>query len=352
MTYKKYIIFFILAIMLFSCVNLIIWQYATQYLLSDKFGFGGELSRIGYIVDSRQPRMPINDLPARHLEFRDYSTQQVDVLTVGDSFSHGGAGGKNRYYQDYIAAIQNASVLNLARFNFEEGSINTVITLLNSGYIDRIKPKYILLQSVERVCLERFADNVDFSHNMSTKDIDRYYSEHTQFLYPVPATSFINTANIKYLYYRIRYLFSDSPTRNVITAKLTKPFFNVKNEKMLLFFRDDINNIAKFNKGKVPTLNSNLNRLSRMLDVKGIKLYFMPIVDKYNLYSTFIENNKYPSSFFFEELRLLPKEYTLIDSKAILLDALKRGEKDIFYADDTHWSWRASEIIFNRVRFE
>lgn len=41
----------------------------------------------------------------------------------------------------------------------------------------------------------------------------------------------------------------------------------------------------------------------------------MPVVDKCNLYRTFIINNHYSESVFFEEMRLLPKKYEYINTK-------------------------------------
>lgn len=78
----------------------------------------------------------------------------------------------------------------------------------------------------------------------------------------------------------------------------------------------------------------------------------MPAVDKYNLYSPYIVSNKYPQSIFFEYLETLPKNYVFINTKKILLEELKKGEKDIFYADDTHWSYKANDIIINDIEFK
>jgi hypothetical protein len=128
--------------------------------------------------------------------------------------------------------------------------------------------------------------------------------------------------------------------------------FNVKDGATLLFYREDIKNIEKSNAASIANLNDNLNLLADKLAKKGIRLYFMPCVDKYNLYGEFIVNNRYPRSTFFELLRSLPKRYTFIDTKSILIKELRKGEKDIFYADDTHWSWKASQKIFETVRFD
>jgi hypothetical protein len=91
--------------------------------------------------------------------------------------------------------------------------------------------------------------------------------------------------------------------------------------------------------------------LADKLTTKGVKLYFMPCADKYDIYSKFIINNKYPQNQFFEKLRPLQKRYTLIDTKALLSKELDKGIKDIYYFDDAHWSWKASETIFKQVKF-
>lgn len=101
----------------------------------------------------------------------------------------------------------------------------------------------------------------------------------------------------------------------------------------------------------VRSWNDSLNTLAERLAGKGIRLCFMPTVDKYTLYSDYLVRKPFPQSTFFEDLRKLPKHYTLIDTKAILAAEVAKGEKDVFYADDTHWSWKASRLIFDAVRF-
>jgi hypothetical protein len=78
----------------------------------------------------------------------------------------------------------------------------------------------------------------------------------------------------------------------------------------------------------------------------------MPPADKYTIYSEYIANNPYPPSTFFELLRPLPKKYIFVDTKAVLSQAVKNGEKDIYYSDDTHWSWKASKLIAESMRFK
>jgi hypothetical protein len=89
--------------------------------------------------------------------------------------------------------------------------------------------------------------------------------------------------------------------------------------------------------------------LAQKLKEKSIQLIFMPAVNKYDLYSSFIINNKYPMDPFFDRIRTLEKDYIFIDTKDILLKQLNKGEKDIYYIDDTHWSYKSSDIVTDDI---
>ena len=54
---------------------------------------------------------------------------------------------------------------------------------------------------------------------------------------------------------------------------------------------------------------------------------------------------------FFELLREQPKEYVFVDTKKLLTEEVNKGEKDVYYADDTHWSWKASKKIAESMKF-
>ncbi|MDO9309319.1 MAG: hypothetical protein Q7V04_09675 [Deltaproteobacteria bacterium] len=351
MSYKSCTRRFIAALCIFIALNFLVWNIWTEQLLTDSDGLGGDLARTGYITGIKQPRRAYTDLPRHHIEFQDYHDQPVDVLTIGDSFSNGGGGGKNSFYQDYIATENNMSVLNIGMLSQNQGPLSTLVVLNNSGYLDIIKPKVILLQSAEKTVIERLGRITTFDDTRRIEDIKRFYKEHRENPTYLPPVKFINTGNVKFLYYSLIYRFKDSVNGKVIVRKLSKPLFSTKLDSTLVFWHDDIRNLPKQTPEAVNLLNDNLNRMADLLATKGIKLYFMPAVDKYNLYRDYIIDNPYPESRLFETMRTLPKKYTLIDTKAILAKALSNGKKDIYYADDTHWSWKATELIFNEVRF-
>ena len=359
LTYKRYSFYLLAFVVCFLLYNAAVWKIFTERLLTDRYSEGGDLARMGYVSGSKYYRGNSIDLPRRHLEFEDYKGGPIDVLVIGDSFSNGSNGGENRYYQDYIASLYNLRVLNVKPF-IDLDFLTLAACFANNGFLDTVRPRYLIISSTEKFCIERFAKRIDFGTNLSMAKLaafrqydfrpfsDENAGDDNQLRFGM-----INEGNFKFFLYKIFYRYSDHAFFSKTYKKsLYVPLFTVKDGTTLLFYRDDVKNIGYSVQGTMELLNDNLNRLADKLADKGIKLYFMPCVDKYNLYSEFIIDNSYPNSRFFELLRPLPKRYTLIDTKAILLPEVRKGVKDVYYADDTHWSCKASEKIFKSVKFD
>ena len=114
---------------------------------------------------------------------------------------------------------------------------------------------------------------------------------------------------------------------------------------MLLAYGEDLTAADNLTNNEMQKLNENFNILAEKLNKLNIQLIFMPVVDKYDLYSDFIVDNPYPQNQFFDLLRPMKKNYSFIDTKAILQQLLKNNVQDVFHPDDTHWSYKASEAI-------
>lgn len=356
--YRRLAVLYIGYVALFVSANYAIWKLRTEVLLTKKYD-GGDLARMGYLHGVREYRKKYDDLPLRHLEMKEFRGQPVDMLVIGDSFSNGGGEGRNSYYQDYIASLNNLTVLNVFPYKGSGDLImgfnpaSTLAVLYNSGYLDLIKPKCVLLESAERYSIPRFGLPLNFTATATVEQLREYYRDKDVPLDYLPSVSFINEGNFKYLYYNFLYNFSDHAFRRLVYRKrLTVPLFSVGDGRTLIFHGDEVQNLTLVTPEYVRTMNDNLNRISDLLAEKGIRLSFMPIVDKSNLYHDYLVDHRYPQSGFFEQLRALPRRYTLVDTKKILADRLRRSEKDLFHADDSHWSWRASEAIFREVRFD
>ena len=360
--YKKFTFLMIISLLITLIFHLIIWNYITKYVLlvNDNI-YTGDLGRISLFANTAYPRQAYPskksvNLKKEHIEYKDWnsSTEKISMITIGDSFSNAATQGTNPFYQDYISTFNNINILNLHQISKAKNYIETIAILNNNGILDQIKPKYILIESVERFAINRFSIDVNLSITNNYNDvvyemnnlINNYLSRDKQI-------KFVNDKNIKAFKNNILYNFDDNAfNSNVYKVKLKKDFFTSKEKNTLLYFHGDIKAIALATKENIKKLNDNFNKLAILLKEKGIKLYFMPAVDKYNLYEPYIINNTHPKSTFFEYLRKLPKEYTLIDTKDILSKELNKATKDLYYPDDTHWSYKASEAIFKKVKFE
>jgi len=354
-TYKNFCIICILFLLSLVVFNLVVWHGFTKQLLTREDGYMvGDLARMGYLPRHIDRRKNAVDLPRRHFEITEYTGQTIDVITLGDSFSHGLGLGNNRFYQDYLASLSDLNVLNLQPYSGAKNYLEVIAILLNSGYLAELKPRYVLLEMVERSCVSRLDEPVDFTITDTLEKSRSFYNNGTAIFNntgDLPETSYFNTGNLKFLLYNIGYLFSDHAfSGKVYRTSLRESLFSGAHGNELLFVDKDLRKLKSVNSEVVTKINDNLNELARRLKSHGIELIFMPPPNKYTLYRRFLADDSYPQSFFFEELRPLPKEYQFIDTKEILDRELDRGEMDIYYKDDTHWSWKASKAIFEQVR--
>ncbi|WP_320034602.1 hypothetical protein [Halarcobacter sp.] len=355
--YRKFTYRFIGILVLLILFHFTVWNIYTKYVFPENYNVG-DLGRMSYLKDSLFPRVSEVTLPKKHMESHEWDWKDTDLITLGDSFSNGGGAGKNTYYQDYIASYNDFRVLNLKQLTKNDNYLNSIIALYNNGFFDKIKVDYVLIESVEREAIRRFTMKTDLTLSLSNEEIkNKLDNSKNQFqggpLAKENINSFISNLNVNALKYNILYNFKDNAySSNVYRLKLTKEFFSVKDSNILLAYKDDLKRLHMATKKNVELMNENINKVAKLLKTKNIKLYFMPAVDKYNLYSKYIIDNKYPKSTFFEYLRDLPKEYIFIDTKKILLEELEKGKKDIFYSDDTHWSFNASRTIFEKVKFD
>lgn len=347
-------IFSIFALLLFSYHLLVFTFFSSQVIAVKPPMYVGDLVRLSYQVDFIKLKESKNTLSKQHLEGAEYKNQNIDVLTIGDSFSNGGASGNNAFYQDYIATINDFNVLNIRRLSFAGKSIaNTFFALYNNDILDQIKPRIILLSLGSRDLVNHFGKELHWDYK---PDIQAIFEE-IKGMKPLDLTSYqltnvpiVNSANLKLSFYSIGYKFTPC-IYSVCKFPLRESMFTVVSDKEILIYKKSLSFLYKSTSVNIAKVNKNLNRIAKMLKEKGIKFYFMPAVTKYDLYSDFIESNPYPKDQLFDLLTPLKKEYTLINTKEILFTSLMEGEKDLFYADDTHWSAKASNKIFTETKF-
>lgn len=351
---KTFVVTFFAVSFVFVAFHSLVWKFETQKIYSGEYRVGDLGSRIGFVSGSIDYRHDATELPKKHVDSFKLTAAQLqephDILTIGDSFSNGQGGGENPFYQDYLASIYDKKILNIQSFD-GQSQVETVATLLNSGYLDKIKPKYIVIQCIERDIAKRFAKPQNMDISLQPEEATKQLL-HNKPKWQVPTYGFINSGNYKFAAYGILRNFNDRAFfTECYSLKLKNKMFSVKNSDLLLVFHEDIKNNKDKTDANIEAINQNLNALQRKLASKDIKLVFLPSPDKYNLYYDFLVDKKYGNAEFFEKIAKLKKDYIFIDSKKILASALANGEKDIYFADDTHWSHKASEAITKEMSF-
>ena len=348
MNYKKYIKFLSIIILIFIGYHLLIWNFFTSKIFNLPDGYiVGDLGRMSYQINSLHLRKTYVDLNVSHTYKSNFDeNRHYDIVTLGDSFFNGGGGGRNPYLQDYLVKDTNLSVLNILNFDPQQSPLFLIENLIKIGWFEKYEPKYFILESVERGLNGRF----DLDKKFPLKNIQEANKKiispgHALFTY-VPKIKLINTANYKILYYDLMYLFKNHAQKDVYKLQLNKKLFSVKDNDVLLCYHEDIEHIHYFTNEKLIDINNKLNKIAKKLESVRVKLIFVIAVDKYDLYYSYIKHNKYPKNTFLERFeKIKNKHYIFINTKKILRPLLEKQTIDLFYADDTHWSYKANEAI-------
>lgn len=317
----------------------------------------GDLLRLGYIFETNDYDIKVlfKKYFDREIEYKQVSeinldsVNTFDFVSIGDSFSAQGVIG----YQNCLVHDSNIKLLDIDR-DLYDSPIKTLHDLINGGFFDKNKTKYVILQNVERGFVERGKSvsktdkfTIDsLKHIFINKNKLKLEKEHEK----KPKDQFFSKENIRFIMYNFNYLYDDNANvSQTYKVNTTNNLFSVSDNE-LLFFEDDIKVLGTNNDKKlIENLNVELNYLSDKLAKLNIKLVVLPSPDKYSAYYDYIvEKEKYEKPIFFDHFNTLKKKYIYINSKEILAKAIK-NQKDVYFYDDTHWSPIASDLIASEI---
>lgn len=347
MSAKKYVACVAGFLFVFMAGNLALWHCAVK----DSF-IQGDLNRMGSFA-STAPLTPEAEYSKRHIELKNYiesgKKESFDVLSIGDSFSNRGG---RVFYQDYLTEKYGLNILNA---RFRNHCLEDLYILIESGMLDEIQPSAVILESVGRSVQDRLGKYEITPSKITHADAERILLKMNEKKNEQLASGFfalvMNEANKKFL--ENMYLRN---TSNEILGRATyiawldrESFTNPGYENTLLYYYEDLQYLNTPLNAEM--INRNLNNAAKILADKNIKLIFMPCVDKYDLYYPYITDKRgRPENPLFDVLRNMPgKNYIFIDTKEILRKELERGEKDLYWFGDTHWSWRGAEKVCDEL---
>ena len=119
---------------------------------------------------------------------------------------------------------------------------------------------------------------------------------------------------------------------------------------LLYFYSYDITNGVSLHPKNDEKVVQVFNTLCAKAQEKGLYLILMVAVDKYDLYQQHIVNNPYPVKTINEDIeRILGQNPHLLLAKHCLLPLIETGEQDVFRFTDTHWSYKASEVVADEL---
>ena len=323
--------------------------FVFSYVASCIFGSieKGDLIRTGYLIDKTSSYRSVfeNDFSRDicYMQLSDVTNQrEFDILTIGDSFSQQ----KGYGYQNYLSKEENIKVLHYDEIG---NPMQILYNVVNGDILDRIKVKYVIIESVER----HFTNRIDHIDRVRFTNLEDFKKNDTYKTYTNTSSKLLPNSTVKFPLFNFMYLLNDRAfLSGVYQTNITKDFFSTGDKKLLFHIEDIAGLLSNNNEEKVSLLNEELNSLSLKLGEKGIKLIVLPCPDKYDIYYEYIENKKkYPEPLFFSHMSKQQKHYLYIDAKKIIKDALK-DYRDIYFFDDTHWSPIASKLIAREIKKE
>lgn len=352
---KKYVHIFVLTVGIFFLANVVLWNFFVRETFIDKDGHG-DLDRLGGYFSGYAATKQIS-YNKKHIDFQDYiinqRTDTVAVLTIGDSFSNGGGG---CFYQDYLADKYDKNVLHVMN-NTSFNAVQLLYLMDKFGYLDTIQPQTVILESVERYMNDRFGEADILIPDITKEEFERLLfkkegntsGEANDKIAP----GIMMNANRKFIQNKMMYYKASADntiiSSDVLTTHLDTPLFSTPgNENLLMYYHADL--WYEKIKPAYDNINDNINKVADFLHSKNIKLVFMTNVDKYDLYYPYVLNKEIHSeNNFFEEFESLPKSYAFVNTKQILRKLLADGTKDVYWLNDTHWSWKGQQAVVDAM---
>lgn len=291
----------------------------------------GDIGWLGYIPFGEYN---VNcNIPDKNRIVSCYSIDELknaEIISIGDSFNkYGGAGS----FSNYIGNELNCDIY---RMQLTMSNYKLVDSLIAANSFPNCK--VLILESAERALIYRLNyGNPDGKLTFDKKD------EITDDDWKTLLT--INDFN-SFLRESVNY---NNPINSV---KLDGQYFSCDYCPNKLFFLDSRNDSElgfKNIKGdEYITAKENLMNIKSNIESKGIKMIFVVAADKYDMYYDYTTNNKYgknPTLDYFSDI----DSTFFVNSKSILKPYLDKGVKDVYLANDTHWSPVAAEIIGKHI---
>ncbi|MEI8273670.1 MAG: hypothetical protein WCG08_13700 [Paludibacter sp.] len=300
--------------------------------------FSGDLGYLGKIQFGKEYMIPIEKNYLKNSRVDTFSTiqnHQYKIATSGDSFSQ-----QNIYgYQNYLSNLENKNILNFKRVWSSLSPEQIAINHLKSGDLKKTNTKIVIVECAEK----------SFIGRLNSLEFDSIVIEPKIALGKIKEKSLIEKVAEW-----IRVSIWDINKRVVIKADLNDYYFEdtIRGNKLYYYNEDLLFRAVKLNEIKQAKIN--LIKMKRLFESSGIKFIYLVAADKYNVYQSFIKNNKYPNNTIMEHFKEFEKMKFFINTNIILIPMVNNGIKDVYMMNDSHWSYKGSEAVakelHNRIK--
>lgn len=360
MNMKKFILRFLLI-----CSPLIaLYAYPMlRYAHGDSLG---DLSQLGsYFFDRNYISVMAHD-PGfkRHVVLAEDITKEAndsDVLVIGDSFTQIGYNNFMEYLQDLYPAH---TVYGIHTFRYGEewhyahrslegsnrllrfpGKTDLVLYLLQHA---KRLPSTIVIESSEMWLMETIMGTTFTACEDSLNDYDgtplpsslEKYDRYNQLLIrPNPVECLFNGRAFGFAQDWIKRR-TGVAENNVETAALSRPMFSCKGHENMLYY---LSYNMTWTDAQIEKMRSTMTQIIEEGKAHGVNIIFMIIPMKEHLYKDFILSGTPQATLLTEYLtdRATDPHYLLC--LPILNEMIRQGEKDVFLASDTHWSYKGAQ---------
>lgn len=312
-----------------GCILLAVLYYCL-IIRPDLVGDLGELGKIPFDREyARQMYRPVLSGQRKV----DYARGEAmsPVVTIGDSFSQQNPNG----FQNFLGDMLGHDITNIP-FDFHKTSPEQgAADLLATGFFDNHpEVEWVIVETIERDLVDRWLA-VEFDRARSNPPV-KYRREED-----APAEGKVQESLGRYFRQGVDWIklstgIADSP---VCSVELSEECFTLAGKESRLYFYDqDLTRISASD-DELAAVAGKISALRDRFADKGIKMIFMPAPDKYELYQHLTVDNPYPARPLGASLSAaLDTLDFVVNPLPELRRMLDNGDKDIYMADDTHWS--------------
>jgi len=259
---------------------------------------------------------------------------ESDFIFFGDSFLGGSASGK-LFFERFGDSLGVKT--------FFSNDDDPLVYLSKVNYIKKDRKK-LIFEIVERRIIEYFSvpprteiiagTLIDIKKTLFPSNLESKYNYLLQ--------KSILTYDLYKLISNIKFIlfgFMNPATPKYSLNPLFLFYFQEVNDKSTSFY-------YKFTESEINTVCNNIAIFKKLLEEKyNLELIFLPIPNKYTIYNTILNHDKYND--------LLPVLYNKLEEKGIsvieLYKDFKSSKDYVYHNTDTHWNSNGEDIAINKL---